>query len=99
MGDLKPDNILIDAGYNAKIADFGCSREASLEQTMETVGTPLFQAPELLRRERYDEKVDLWSFACVLESLSTHQPPYGPQSGSGADATVGLVAQGRLRPS
>ncbi len=50
--DLKPGNVLVDDGFNAKIADLGCSREADLEKTMEMVGTPLFQAPELLRRER-----------------------------------------------
>ena len=28
--DLKPENILIDQGDNAKLADFGCSREVDL---------------------------------------------------------------------
>jgi len=39
-------------------------------------GTPLFLAPEQLRREHYDEKVDIWAFACTLESLSTRKMPY-----------------------
>ena len=55
--DLKPANILIDDGFNAKVADFGASREVDLAKTMEAAGTPLYMAPELLRRERYDEKV------------------------------------------
>ena len=55
-----------------KIADFGVARESDLERTMEVTGTPMYMAPELLRRERYDEKVDVWSYACVLECLWTH---------------------------
>ena len=31
---------------------------------------------ELLRKERYDEKVDVWGFACILECLHTHEQLY-----------------------
>ena len=54
-----------------------------------------------LRHERYDEKADIWSFACVCESLSTHKQPYSshPRQDGGAQRAVLLVASGELRPS
>ena len=109
--DLKPENVLVDDAYNAKIADFGLSREVDLTRTMEKVGTPLFMAPEMLRRERYDEKVDVWSFACLLECLWTHRQVYagsrevfGRRSDASApeyrlEVAVSRVEEGLLRPS
>ena len=100
--DLKPENVLVDDGYNAKIADFSTSREMDATRTMETAGTPLYSAPELLRKERYDEKVDVWSFACVLECLHTHCHVYGYREGADGGAAADLlrrVETDRVRPS
>ena len=99
--DLKPENVLVDDGYGAKIADFGASREADLTKTMETAGTPLFMAPELLRKERYDESADVWSLACCLECMWTHEIVYDDDpddESEGADGLLRRVAQGVLRP-
>eukprot|EP00958_Prasinococcus_capsulatus_P012027 scaffold1200_cov383-Prasinococcus_capsulatus_cf.AAC.2 len=60
--DLKPGNVLLGSGYEAKICDFGIAR--SLAHTkMSTVsntvvGTPGYISPELLAGEKYNEKVD-----------------------------------------
>jgi serine/threonine protein kinase len=39
-------------------------------------GTPLFAAPELIKKLPYDEKVDLWALGCVMYLLSCGQNPY-----------------------
>lgn len=43
---------------------------------MTVVGTPYWMAPEMLRGEEYDEKVDIFSFGIVLcEVRQGDQPP------------------------
>ena len=66
--DLKPDNILISGDYQAKVSDFGSSRDVA-KMAMTQVGTPLFSAPELMAHEPYDGSVDVWSFGCVLSCI------------------------------
>jgi len=73
--DLKPDNALISDFIAAKLADFGTSRAIEEEDvTMTAVGTPLYVAPEIARGERYDEKVDIYSFGLVLLEMSINIP-------------------------
>ncbi|KAF1317298.1 Tkl protein kinase, partial [Globisporangium splendens] len=101
--DLKSKNILLDNHLNAKLTDFGVSRER-IDQTMTAgVGTSLWMAPEVMMGERYNEKADIFSFGVVLSELSTHDVPYGKvkESGSGHkipdSAVLQMVSQGRLR--
>ncbi|KAJ6244897.1 hypothetical protein M0813_20988 [Anaeramoeba flamelloides] len=75
--DLKPSNILIDNAGSAKVADFGLSRIK--EETINLTafrGTPSYMAPEMLRNENYNEKVDVYSYAIILWQLYTKQFPY-----------------------
>ena len=67
--DLKPDNILVSAGGTLKISDFGESRMVNLNQTMTMVGTLFYTAPEILRGERYDQLVDVYSFGMTLATV------------------------------
>jgi serine/threonine protein kinase len=41
---------------------------------MTSVGTPLYAAPEVLRGDFYDEKVDVYSFGLMLMTMAVHQP-------------------------
>ncbi|MFS8000982.1 putative protein kinase RLK-Pelle-SD-2b family [Helianthus anomalus] len=66
--DIKPQNILLDDDFNAKVSDFGLSKliDRNQSQVMTTMrGTPGYLAPEWLSSV-ITEKVDVYSFGIVL---------------------------------
>uniref|UniRef100_A0A251T3N2 Receptor-like serine/threonine-protein kinase n=2 Tax=Helianthus annuus TaxID=4232 RepID=A0A251T3N2_HELAN len=66
--DIKPQNILLDSEFNARVSDFGLSKliDRNQPQVMTTVrGTPGYLAPEWLSSV-ITEKVDVYSFGIVL---------------------------------
>ncbi len=66
--DVKPDNILVSAGGDAKLADFGVARvpDAALTKEGQFLGTPCYAAPETLGSGVYGASTDLFSFAAVI---------------------------------
>jgi tRNA A-37 threonylcarbamoyl transferase component Bud32 len=75
--DLKAKNVLLDDRYNAKLSDFGVSREFNMDATMTGgIGTVAWIAPEVLRGERYSEKADIYSYGVILSEMSTHEKPF-----------------------
>ncbi|KAF1317303.1 Tkl protein kinase, partial [Globisporangium splendens] len=101
--DLKSKNILLDSYLDAKITDFGVSRESSDRTMTAGVGTSLWMAPEVMMGERYDEKADIFSFGVVLSELDSHMLPYAEakETNSGRvlpdTALLQMVSLGRLK--
>eukprot|EP00002_Diphylleia_rotans_P032501 TRINITY_DN6834_c0_g1_i1.p1 TRINITY_DN6834_c0_g1~~TRINITY_DN6834_c0_g1_i1.p1 ORF type:complete len:423 (+),score=68.55 TRINITY_DN6834_c0_g1_i1:140-1270(+) len=95
--DLKSANLLVGDGYTVKVSDFGVSRIQSTQNTMTKCGTPAWAAPEVLRGDRYDEKVDVYSFGIIMWEMFSRRLPYADLRSSPAVIT-GEIASGRLRP-
>ncbi|GKV52691.1 hypothetical protein SLEP1_g59262, partial [Rubroshorea leprosula] len=66
--DIKPQNILLNENFNAKVSDFGLSKLVGREQSQIVTtmrGTPGYMAPEWLNSV-ITEKVDVYSFGIVV---------------------------------
>jgi serine/threonine-protein kinase len=84
--DIKPANILIDVrrGGGVYLCDLGLGRDlevATVDQMRDGAGTPMYMAPERLRRAPADEILcDLYSIGVTLfEALTLHRPFAVPQ--------------------
>uniref|UniRef100_A0ACD5ZGC2 Uncharacterized protein n=1 Tax=Avena sativa TaxID=4498 RepID=A0ACD5ZGC2_AVESA len=69
--DIKPQNILLDDNFNAKVADFGLCKLIDRDQSKVVTmmrGTPGYLAPEWLT-SRITEKVDVYSFGVVIMEI------------------------------
>lgn len=81
--DLKPENVLCthsptEDGFDIKVADMGLSKviEKGVYQKLSFCGTPLYMAPEMLRKEQYSYPVDIWSIGCMMHELLCGEPPF-----------------------
>ncbi|XP_042520186.1 integrin-linked protein kinase 1-like isoform X2 [Macadamia integrifolia] len=86
--DLEPSNILRDDSGHLKVADFGVSKLLKVANTVKEDKPPMcgldgacrYLAPEVVRNEEYDTKVDVFSFALILQEMIEGCPPFSSKS-------------------
>ncbi|RLM65152.1 U-box domain-containing protein 33-like [Panicum miliaceum] len=82
-GDLKPDNILLDANYSSKLGDFGICRlliqtntcSTTLYRTTNPRGTFSYMDPEFLTTGELTPRSDVYSFGIIILRLLTGKQP------------------------
>jgi serine/threonine-protein kinase len=77
--DVKPANALLD-GERLYLTDFGLTRRVDstrpLTATGRAVGTAAYLAPEQIRGEPLDRRVDVYALGCVIYQCLAGKPPY-----------------------
>ncbi|GFZ93798.1 hypothetical protein GCM10008018_45290 [Paenibacillus marchantiophytorum] len=76
-GDLKPDNILINA-TDVKITDFGTSKliEDYFVKTIDGAGTYAYIAPEVINSQKRYLNSDIYSLGAILYQFLTGKTPH-----------------------
>ncbi|XP_033339552.2 unc-51 like kinase 3 homolog Aduk isoform X2 [Megalopta genalis] len=81
--DLKPQNLLLTRRPHLvlKVGDFGFAQYLSnSEQKFAIRGSPLYMAPEILLKRKYDARVDLWSVGVIMYECLFGRAPYSSTS-------------------
>lgn len=80
--DMKPENILLVSkdinNFEIKISDLGFAQQFDKNDKGMTLvlGSPLYMAPELVNRQPYNEKVDVWSLGVITYQLLSGKTPF-----------------------
>jgi serine/threonine protein kinase len=77
--DVNPNNFLVDRENHLKLIDFGLTvpNTPAFHRPGNRTGMLQYMAPELIRRETTDERIDIFGFGVMAFELLTDKLPYG----------------------
>ncbi len=82
--DVKPENVLVDNEDVAYLTDFGLAADLKdgerLTKSHQALGTPAFMAPEQLRGQHRDPRVDVYALGATLYECVTGRVPFLAES-------------------
>ena len=75
-GDIKPENVILNARGEIKIMDFGVARASTVETGQHRVsGTPSYMSPEQFQGKMTDQRADIYSLGIMMfEFFAGHVP-------------------------
>lgn len=76
--DICPRNVMVDRENSIKLIDFGLvvPNTPPFQKPGNRTGTANYMAPELIRRQRTDQRIDVFSFAVTCYEMQTRLLPW-----------------------
>nr|XP_043634646.1 mitogen-activated protein kinase kinase kinase 20-like [Erigeron canadensis] len=90
--DIKLENILLSDNGDVKIADFGLAKRITEEKgsTFDIRGTPLYMAPETVKKGEQGQAADIWAFGCLVLEMFTRKPVWNISDVCGLFLKIGV---------
>ncbi len=89
--DVCPRNVLVSSdAASLKLFDFGLTvpNQAEFRQPKNRTGTPLYMAPEIVRRRETDLTVDIFAFGITIYQILSFEHPWGVEENSSKSALL-----------
>lgn len=76
--DICPRNVLLDMQYHVKLIDFGLvvPNTPPYQAPGNRTGTANYMAPELVKRQRTDQRIDIFSYAVTCYEMCAGRMPW-----------------------
>ena len=93
--DVNPNNFLVTRDNTVKLIDFGLAvpNTPAFQRPGNRTGMLQYMAPELIRREETDERIDIFGFGVLAFELLTDRMPFGNSGNSLAQMTQKINAE------
>ena len=80
--DVKPMNVLITKDRTFKLGDLSESTFVNKETYLRSrqVGTPLYLSPEIIKKQAYDHRSDIFSLGVVMYHMAALEVPFNDKS-------------------
>jgi serine/threonine protein kinase len=99
--DINPRNFLVHRDGDVKLIDFGLAvpNTPAFRRPGNRTGTLSYMAPELIRREATDERIDIFSFGAMAFELLTGRLPYESSANNSLAMMLQRINHEPLDPS
>ena len=76
--DFKPENVLLTRNASVRLVDFDLAqpRPDKPKKMSDNPGTPAYMAPEQIRRQPIDHRVDIFAYGVAAYELLTNRKPF-----------------------
>src|ERR1700722_4968496 len=77
--DICPRNVLVTKEHSTRLIDFGLvvPNTAAFQEPGNRTGTANYMAPELIKRQRTDQRIDIFSYAVTCFEMFAKRLPWG----------------------